>query len=297
MALERDPQRALGPIPLRVLAEPVVGAGGERRPWLHPEKAVEVVDEVDRGIDLGGHLLLGAEDVGVVLGDEPHAGEAVESARELVAVQRCGFGVADRQVAVAPQLAAEQQHVARAVHRLDPEDLIVVTGDQEHVLPELFPVARGLPERLVVEQRRLHLAVAALGVLGAADRLELVVDRHPLRVPERRARRVLVEMEQIELAPELAVVARAGLLEPLEMRVEVLLAEERRPVDARQLRVLLVAAPVGAGERGELEGLDRRRGLQVRAAAEVGEVALGVERDRALGSRRPARPCTARPRP
>ena len=78
-------------------------------------------------------------------------------------------------------------------------------------------------------------------------------------------------------------VARAGLLEPLEVRVEVLLAEERRPVDPRQLRVLLVAAPVGAGERGELERLDRRRGLQVRAAAEVGEVALGVERDRALG--------------
>ena len=78
-------------------------------------------------------------------------------------------------------------------------------------------------------------------------------------------------------------VARAGLLEPLQVRVEVLLAEERRPVDPRQLRVLLVAAPVGAGERGELERLDRRRGLQVRAAAEVGEVALRVERDRALG--------------
>ena len=78
-------------------------------------------------------------------------------------------------------------------------------------------------------------------------------------------------------------VAGARLLEPLEVRVEVLLAEERGPVDARELRVVRVAAPVGARERGELERLDRRRGLQVRAAAEVGEVALRVERDRTLG--------------
>ena len=170
-----------------------------------------------------------------------------------------------------------------AVHRLDRVGVLVVDRDQEHVLAELLPVARGHPERLVVDQRRLHLGVAAPRVLAPAQILERVEDRHPLRMPERRSRRVLVEVEQVELRAEPAVVARAGLLEPLEVRVEILLAEERRPVDARQLRVLLVAAPVGAGERGELEGLDRRGGLQVRAAAEVGEVALGVERDRALG--------------
>ena len=73
------------------------------------------------------------------------------------------------------------------------------------------------------------------------------------------------------------------LLEPLEVRVEVGLRVERRAVDAGQLRVALVAAPVGAREAGELERLDRRRVLQVRAAAEVGEVALRVERDGALG--------------
>ena len=67
------------------------------------------------------------------------------------------------------------------------------------------------------------------------------------------------------------------------MLVEVLLRVERRAVDPRQLRVALVAAPVRAREAGELERLDRRRVLEVRAAAEVGEVALRVERDRAVG--------------
>ncbi len=77
-------------------------------------------------------------------------------------------------------------------------------------------------------------------------------------------------------------VASARLLEPLEVRVEVFLREEGRAVDPRQLRVVLVAAPVGAGEAGQLHRLDRRRVLEVRAAAEIGEFALRVQRDGAL---------------
>ncbi len=64
-------------------------------------------------------------------------------------------------------------------------------------------------------------------------------------------------MEQVELLPEPPVVVRARLLEPLEVRVEVGLGEERRAVDPRQLRVLLVAAPVRAGEACQLDRLDR----------------------------------------
>ena len=78
-------------------------------------------------------------------------------------------------------------------------------------------------------------------------------------------------------------VAAACLLEPLEVGVEVVLAEEGGAVDPRELRVVLVAAPVGAREARELDRLDRPRVLQVRAAAEVGEVALRVEGDRAVG--------------
>ena len=55
-------------------------------------------------------------------------------------------------------------------------------------------------------------------------------------------------MEEIELAAQLAVVARLGQLEPLEVRVKVGLGVEGGAVDPRQLRVLLVAAPVGTRE-------------------------------------------------
>ena len=167
----------------------------------------------------------------------------------------------------------------RAVHRLQPVDLVVVERDQEHVLAELLPVARRDPERLVVDKRRLHLDIAAARVLAASKRLELVPDRHPVRVPERRPRRVLVEVEEVEPLAEHAVVALARLLEPLQMRVEILLRVEGGAVDPRQLRLRRVAAPVRAGEPRQLQRLDRLRVLEVRAAAQIGEVPLRVQAD------------------
>src|SRR5882724_1577507 len=89
-------------------------------------------------------------------------------------------------------------------------------------------------------------------------------------------------MEEVELLPELAMITPAGLLQPFEVRVEVCLEVERGPVDTRQLLVVLVTAPVGAGETRELDRLDRLRVLQVRATAEIREVALRVEGDRAF---------------
>ena len=280
--LERGGERRLGDVPLLVGADPVLGPRRELDLDLEPELVVDRVAEVEAAGDLVLDLLGGAEDVRVVLREHPHAQEPVEGAGQLVAVQDAGLGHPQRQLAVAVGAVGVERAVARAVHRLQPE-LAVLGLEREHVLAVLLPVARGDPQLLVVDLRRAHLDVAALAVLAAAQILEHVPDHHPLRVPERRARRDVGEVEQVELRPEPAVVALPRLLEPLEMRVEVALLEERGAVDPGQLRVLLVAAPVGAGEAGQLERLDRRGVLQMRAAAEIGEVALGVKRDLALG--------------
>ena len=102
-------------------------------------------------------------------------------------------------------------------------------------------------------------------------------------MPERGARRDVLEVEEVELRAEPAVVAAPSVLEALEVRVEIRLRVEGGSVDAGQLLVVLVAAPVGAGDARQLERLDRLRVLQVRAAAEIDEVALLVEGDVALG--------------
>ena len=171
------------------------------------------------------------------------------------------------------------------------------SGIRNMLSAELLPVAGGDPESLLVDERRFHLEVAAPCVLPAAQFLERVEDRHPLRVPERRPRRVLVEVEEVELRAQPPVVAPLRLLQPLEVGVEIGLRVERCPVDARQLRVVLVAAPVRAREARELDRLDRLRVLQVRAAAEVGELTLRVEWRSGPPPFRRARPCTARPQP
>src|SRR5918994_313133 len=285
MPLERRLQDRLGVVPFLRGPETVLRPGRELRVWGDAEDPVQVLGELDAGVDLRRRLLLRAEDVGVVLGDVTDPEEAVQRSRELVPVQGRALGVADRQVAVAPEARAEQEHMPWAVHRLQARVRlgVVVGGDQEHVLAELVPVAARLPDGPLVDERRLHLAVAPLRVLAAAQILELVPEHHPLRVPERRARRLLREVEEVELAPEPAVVARPRLLEPLQVCVEVGLRVEGGAVDPGQLRVALVAAPVGAGERGELDRLDRLRVLEVGAATEVGELALRVERDLPLG--------------
>ena len=68
-----------------------------------------------------GHLLLGAEEVGVVLGEAAHAGHAVEFAGLLPAVDRAELGEAHGQVAVGVRLRGEDLDVVRAVHRLEHE--------------------------------------------------------------------------------------------------------------------------------------------------------------------------------
>src|SRR6185369_1915551 len=76
-----------------------------------------------------------------------------------------------------------------------------------------------------------------------------------LRVPEDRAVRLLLEVEQVHLRAELAMVALGGFLEPMQMRIELLLVEPAGAVDAREHRVFLIAPPVSAGNTCQLERL------------------------------------------
>ncbi len=55
-----------------------------------------------------------------------------------------------------------------------------------------------------------------------------------LRMPEDGARPLLLEVEEVHLARELAMVALLGLLDLLEVRFELGLAGEGRRIDARQ---------------------------------------------------------------
>ncbi len=234
--------------------------------------------------DLVFDLLRRAEDVRVVLGKSAHPQQAVHHARTFVAIHRPQLAQAHRQIAIRLQRVFVDQDVPGTIHGLQAIFRVVKLHGVEHVLRVVALVPRGkkqLPPRHVrgVDQR-----VAALQVLGAHPVFHLFADDAALGMPENQPRaRQLLNRKQIKLLAEHAVVALLGFFELVEIVVEVLFREEGSPVDALQLRVLLVSQPVRARNVEQLERLDLPGRGNMRPAAEVGELAGAVDGNLFIG--------------
>src|SRR5215208_1344422 len=127
-------------------------------------------------------------------------------------------------------------------------------------------------------------------VLVAVSRLDLShvifhkVPHHLALGQEERdaGSRIGRERKEPEFLADLAVVPCPRLLEAPEVSLELLLRRPCRAVDAGEHRVLLVATPVGSRYVLQLEGPELARARDVRAAAQVEEISLFVERDLAV---------------
>ncbi len=160
------------------------------------------------------------------------------------------------------------QHVARAVHRLHRVVALLRLGE-EHVLLVVVPVAGFLPQLDVEDRRAAHLPITRFAIHLAHVALDRLPDRPAARMPEHHARRFLLLVEQVERLADLAVIALLGLLDAPDVRVELLGIRPGSAVDALQLFVFRVAAPVRAGNARQLERLQETRVRHVRAAAHV----------------------------
>jgi hypothetical protein len=175
--------------------------------------------------------------------------------------------------------------VTRAVHRLDPEVLgaLVERERAVHVLAVFLEVTRALIDLLVGDVRRVDERVAAGLVHAPPPGLELLADDREVREPQHQARsELVVDAEELEILPERAVITPLDLLELLEVLVEVGLARPDRAIDALQLRIALVPAPVRPGDRQQLERLDLTGLRDMRPTAQVDEAAVLVDRDPAV---------------
>ena len=276
-----------GVIPRRIRADAFLGPGRQLDDQLSVEAEV-VIGRQDQVVDLEalvGELFFGAEDMCVVLREAAHAQQAVHRARRFIAMHHAELRKADRQVAIAGEAVLVDLHVTRAVHRFDREPALVfgfVAGGlcREHALAIPLPVAGRFPQRLVEHLRRVDFVV----ITGQApphigdDGLE---QRPALGVPKDNAGAFFLEMKQVELTAEAAVIALLGFFHLLEVSVELFLLGKRSAVDAGEHRIVGVAAPIGAGYLHQLEGVanftDARH---VRAAAQVEPVALLVDLQR-----------------
>ncbi len=212
--LERGTQRRLGAIPERVVADTNLGAGREPDGRAQAERLVVAEDEFDEKANLVLDLVLGDEDVAIVLLELPHAREARERARHLVPVQHVERHVAERQLAVRVLLREVEQIVRRAVHRLQREVVLLglAVENEEHVLAILAPMSRDLPQPLVVHEGRPDLV--KIVALPLADEIgDRVVQHRAALGPEHGAGRERVHHEQVELLAEHAMVALLRLLD------------------------------------------------------------------------------------
>ena len=174
--------------------------------------------------------------------------------------------------------------MAGAVHGLEAVLGVVELHGRIHVFGVVALVAADLPELAAHDVRGEDHIVTAADTFFAHPVFHGLADEAALGVPEDEAGAGdLLDAEEVELLAEHAMVARLDLFQMLEVSFEVLGVEEGGAVDALELLVLLVAEPVGAGDGGDLEGLDAAGGGDVRAAAEVGEVAVFVEGDLIAG--------------
>ena len=276
--LQSGAQALLGARPVLVRTHGVLGAGRKLNVVLKAKLLVHGIDEVDHAHDLVGQLVGTHKQVGVVLVKAAHAEQAVQSAAQLVAVHQANLAGANGQLAVGVRLGGVHQHAARAVHGLNAV-LFVVDDGGIHVVLVVVPVARGLPQLLVHDERRGDLHVTGLVVDLAPVVQQRVLKDHAVGQEEREAGGLVAHHKEVHLAADLAVVALLGLLQHVHVLVELFLGGKGDAVDAGEHLVVLVALPVGARDAGELKGLEGLGVADVGADAHVDVVALLVEGD------------------
>jgi len=152
-----------GLLPDLVAADGFLRPRGEGDLVVKIERLQYVVDHRHDVVDLRFDLFGPDEQVAVVDGERPDAGEPGEFAALLLAIDFAVFGVADGQIAVRPGVLLEDRRVAGAVHRFEAV-LLVVDIEQEHIVNVVVVMPRLLPEFRSEEMRRLDVLVAVLVV-------------------------------------------------------------------------------------------------------------------------------------
>ncbi|SCJ66831.1 Uncharacterised protein [Anaerotruncus sp. 2789STDY5834896] len=216
--------------------------------------------------------------MGVVLGKAAHPHQAVQRARELVPVHQAQLAHPQRQVAIGAGLGLVHQHAAGAVHRFDGVVLLVDDGGV-HVVFIVIPVTAALPQRTAEDHRRADLYIAGLFVDLAPVVDQGIFQFHAFGQEKWEARSLLHQGKQFQLFSQLAVVALFGLLEHGQMGLQLAGFGESGAVYPAEHGFIRIAAPVGAGRRGQLDSLYFRGVHQVGAGAQVAEVALFKEGD------------------
>ena len=116
-------------------------------------------------------------------------------------------------------------------------------------------MSRGLPKASVHYVWRIDFNIACLILPFTHVVDEFQKQRPSLGVPEHRTWRFIGEVEEIKLAPKLAMIALFRFFKPVEVGVEFFFVAPCRAVYSLQHFVVRVTSPIGTGQLHQLEGL------------------------------------------
>src|SRR5215469_5941663 len=125
-----------------------------------------------------------------------------------------------------------------------------------------------------------NTAVPVLALLLQREKFEFLADHHAVRHPEWQAGAYVGRKgEELEFLSDATVIPLLGFFAAEKIRSKLFVVPPRGAVDALQLRIFRIAAPVGAGNVHQLECMPYfpSRG-KVRAAAEIVPVSVKVDR-------------------
>ena len=265
-----------GNFPQFIAAHGVFRTGGQFHMVFQAEYAVHLLVHGHALDDFFLHLVLGHENVGIVLGEAAYTEEAVESAAQFMTMNQAEFTDPHGQIPVGTLLGLEIKDSAGAVHRFNCIVFIVDLGEV-HIFLVMIPVA-GLNPKLLGKDDRCH----DFHITEFLEQLSFIIhehisESHALWMEERESRAFIMEGEEVQLLAQLSVISLFRFSADIKEMVQVFLLEESGSVDTLQHLVLGITAPVSAGYGHNLEYLHLAGGTHMRAGAEVCEITLFVE--------------------
>ena len=269
-------ETSLSGVPGSDLTHVLLGASRELQLESEAKHSVEGLHKVEEIGNLSLNLILTAEDVGIILLESAHTGETGEGTAGLVSVEDTEISEPEGELLVTAVTVTEHHGVGRAVHRLETE-LLLVNIEDEHVILVMGQVAGLLPERGVEHVGGHDLVVTALPVLLLDVFHNSVVDAHTVGQPHGGTGRALLEVKELLLLANEAVIALGSLLEELLVGGHLLLIGERDTIDTLEGVVVGVTEEVGRRVLHDGESLDSAGVGNVRTTAKIDKGAVTVD--------------------
>ena len=157
----------------------------------------------------------------------------------------------------------------------------LVTEDRrELAVAVVGEVSAGLVHFDAADVRRIHGLVPARQQLLLDEVFEDRANGRSLGKPQAQPLpHLLTDREQVELLPQHTMIPPLGLVDLIEISVQVLLRKPRGPVQPLKLLPRRIALPIGSRDGQEFERFDPFRIRHMRPAAEIDELTLPIEAD------------------